>query len=96
MLISFSPLSAFCPVRSLTNITLTGLGTDTFTNIESAALTGGIGNNTLNASAFTLGSVTLDGGAGNDFLTGGSQNDTLTGSAGNDTLNGGLGIDRAC
>ena len=78
---------------TLTNNSLTGLGTDTLSSIETASLTGGAGNNTLNASAFTLGSVTLIGGAGNDSLVGGTQNDSMMGEAGNDTLQGGTGND---
>jgi Ca2+-binding RTX toxin-like protein len=77
----------------LTNGTLTGLGTDTLTSIESAILTGGVGNNTLSAIAFTLGSVTLNGASGNDVLRCGSGNDTLTGGLGNDSISGGSGID---
>jgi Ca2+-binding RTX toxin-like protein len=74
---------------ALTNAQLTGLGTDTFVGVANGAtLTGGAGNNTLNASAFTNGPVTLDGGAGIDTLQGGSQPDTLTGGAGNDTIDG--------
>ncbi|AFY73019.1 VCBS repeat-containing protein [Synechococcus sp. PCC 7502] len=78
---------------TLTNTSLTGLGTDTLNTIESANLTGGIGDNTLDASAFTLGSVFLDGGSGDDVLTGGTKNDTLIGGNGDDTLTGGLGND---
>jgi VCBS repeat-containing protein len=78
----------------LTNTSLTGNGTDSLSNIETASLTGGSSNNNLNASAFTLGSVTLNGGAGNDTLTGGSANDVLTGGTGNDTINGSDGLDR--
>jgi Ca2+-binding RTX toxin-like protein len=70
-----------------------GNGTDSLSNIETASLTGGSSNNNLNASAFTLGSVTLNGGAGNDKLLGGSGNDNLVGGAGNDTLTGGTGQD---
>jgi Ca2+-binding RTX toxin-like protein len=77
---------------TLTNTSLTGNGTDTLASIEQAALTGGAGNNTINASAFT-GPVTLDGAAGNDVLTGGAAADSLTGGAGNDTLTGGGGND---
>lgn len=67
--------------------------TDTLSGIEQARLTGGAGANTINASAFTLGAVTLDGQAGNDILTGGTGNDTLIGGAGNDSLTGGTGKD---
>src|SRR5262249_51671890 len=78
---------------TLTNTSLVGLGTDTLSGIEQASLTGGSGNNTLNASAFTAGPVTLDGGTGNDSLVGGSGNDSLLGGDGADTLKGGAGND---
>jgi Ca2+-binding RTX toxin-like protein len=78
---------------TLTNTSLTGNGTDSLTGIERAILTGGASNNTLNASGFTLGAVTLDGGLGNDTLIGGSSTDTLTGGADNDTLTGNGGND---
>ncbi len=60
---------------TLTNATLTGNGTDTLTRIESAQLTGGNGNNRLDATGFT-GTVTLDGGGGIDTLIGGAGDDT--------------------
>ncbi len=78
---------------TLTNTTLSGNGADTLSGIEQVTLTGGALANTLDASAFTVGTVTLDGAAGNDTLTGGTGNDTLIGGAGNDTLNGGAGTD---
>jgi len=59
---------------------------DTLAGIESAELTGGTGANTIDASAFTLGSVTLNGGAGNDILTGTANADSLDGGAGTDKL----------
>lgn len=79
----------------LTNTALTGLGTDSLkTNtIETVRLTGGAGNNRLDASGFTLGSVTLDGGEGNDVLLGGTKDDSLIGGGGRDLLVGGTGID---
>ncbi len=61
-------------------------------NVDQGKLTGGAGNNRLNASAF-LGSVTLDGQAGNDTLTGGGGDDLLTGGPGNDSIDGGGGSD---
>ncbi|MFN6486104.1 MULTISPECIES: calcium-binding protein [unclassified Nostoc] len=79
---------------ALLNTTLFGNGIDSLISIESAFLTGGVGNNLIDASAFTLGNVTLSGGDGNDTLLGGTRNDTLTGGLGNDILNGGLGSDR--
>ncbi len=80
---------------TLTNAALTGgggLGTDILTSLEEARLTAGIGNNNLNASAFT-GNVTLEGNAGLDTLIGGSGNDSLAGGFGNDSLTGNLGND---
>ena len=78
---------------TLTNSQLIGNGTDTVISIEGAILTGSSGNNILNASAFTLGSVTLNGGFGNDTLNGGFGNDSLNGGFDNDILNGGFGND---
>lgn len=77
---------------TLTNTTLAGAGSDTLNSIELATLTGGAGNNTIDASAFS-GVVSLDGGPGNDQLSGGAGNDVLLGAVGNDTLNGNEGND---
>ncbi|MBE9211527.1 DUF4347 domain-containing protein [Plectonema cf. radiosum LEGE 06105] len=68
------------------------LGRDELRNIERLILTGGDGNNTINASSFN-GDVNLAGEAGNDSLIAGIGDDTLSGGAGNDTLDGGAGID---
>jgi myo-inositol-hexaphosphate 3-phosphohydrolase/sugar lactone lactonase YvrE len=73
--------------------TLTGLGTDTFTNIEFIRLTGGAGDNTLDASAVENLQVRLNGGESNDLLLGGQLNDNLLGGAGADILTGGMGND---
>ncbi len=72
------------------------IGTDSLGGIERAELVGGVGANTLDASAFT-GPVTLNGGIGNgdDTLIGGSAADVLIGGSGNDTYIGGLGADTA-
>jgi hypothetical protein len=73
-----------------------------FANFEVVSLTGGKGNNTLDASAFH-GRVSLNGMEGNDKLIGTPNdddlednlgNDTLIGNAGNDTLWGGDGNDQ--
>ncbi|NLC71635.1 MAG: DUF4347 domain-containing protein, partial [Desulfuromonadaceae bacterium] len=66
---------------------------DSLLGIEGAVLIGGGGDNIIDASGFTLGSVSLVGGAGNDTLTGGSGDDYLSGGLGNDILSGGGGID---
>ncbi len=76
-------------------------GTLTFSSVELGRLTGGAGNNVLDASAFR-GRAYLSGGAGNDILRGsrggsillgGIGNDMLIGGAGRDLLLGGLGAD---
>lgn len=66
---------------------------DPLTDIDGAVLTGGGAVNTLNASGFTRGGVSLFGGGGNDVLTGTGLNDSLNGQAGNDQLVGGGGND---
>jgi Ca2+-binding RTX toxin-like protein len=70
----------------------TVLATDALTGVEAARLTGGAGDNVLDASAFK-GSVFLGGGAGNDVLIGGPKADLLRGEDGDDTLTGGFGND---
>ena len=67
--------------------------TDQLTDIDGAVLTGGSSLNTLNASGFTRGAVTLFGGGGNDVLMGTNFNDSLNGQAGNDQFVGGGGND---
>ncbi len=76
----------------LQNNFLTGLGLDELRSIELANLSGGPGNNTLDASLFT-GAVTLNGDAGSDLLIGGSAGDELNGGDGADTLTGNGGSD---
>ncbi len=85
----------------LSDSVLTGQGTDSLVDVETAKLTGGASANNINASAFsgnvTLlgldGNDTLCGGAGNDSIKGGIGNDSIKGGNGNDTLNGGVGND---
>jgi Ca2+-binding RTX toxin-like protein len=71
---------------TLTKVNATGTDIDSLTSIESANLSGGSGNNYIDASAFTQGSVTLTGNDGNDILHGSSGSDYLNGgnSAGTD------------
>ncbi|HEY4541034.1 MAG TPA: DUF4347 domain-containing protein, partial [Noviherbaspirillum sp.] len=78
----------------LTDTKLTiGSEVDTFEGMEAASLTGGAGNNRLDASAVTTLTVYLDGDDGDDVLLGGALNDTLLGGLGNDSLDGGDGDD---
>ena len=61
----------------------TGNGTDTFSEFEGAVLTGGVGNNRLDASGATF-DVTLFGLSGDDTLLGGAGDDSLDGGEGTD------------
>ena len=89
--------------QTLTNVLLTGQGSDSLVSIEKAILTGGASGNRIDASAFTAGPVTLIGldgsdellgGTGDDVLQGGDGDDPLlSGGDGNDTLVGGAGSD---
>ncbi len=72
---------------------LTPVEVDTLIDIKAAALTGGDGANTLDASLFTLGDVVLNGGAGNDLLIGSASNDVILGGAGHDVIRGLSGND---
>ncbi len=69
-----------------------GTKTWTLSGIDSASLTAGTGNDVVNATAFS-GTLSVDGGAGNDILLGGTGNDTLDGNVGDDWLSGGIGND---
>ncbi|MEB3215486.1 MAG: calcium-binding protein [Nostocales cyanobacterium 94392] len=79
-------------ILSDTTLESTATGTDTFTNIERVALTGGDTGNIINASTYS-GSAFLYGRGGNDTLTGGIGNDNLYGGEGDDLITGGDGID---
>ncbi len=70
-----------------------GTQTVTIHNVQQALLVGGAGNNNLDASQFTLGTVYLFGMGGDDLLIGGYGNDYLYGGDGNDVLYGGAGAD---
>jgi Ca2+-binding RTX toxin-like protein len=79
---------------TLTNLSLgIGIEIDSLSSIERATLTGGSGDNLIDASAFS-GSVTLRGLGGADILIGGGGDDILEGGAGDDSLEGGAGNDR--
>ncbi len=85
---------------TLTNSSLTAddFGPLTLSSVETARLivsspTTDAEGRTLDASAFTLGSVTLQGGIADDVLLGGHGNDVLLGGAGHDSLVGGDGRD---
>ncbi|MCY2998440.1 MAG: LEPR-XLL domain-containing protein, partial [Planctomycetota bacterium] len=69
-----------------------GSEVDTLTSIEKAVLTGGFGNNTIDASGFA-GPVLLFGQSGDDTLIGGNLDDIFTGGDGKDTIQGNGGRD---
>ncbi len=78
----------------LTNTALVaGAGNDQLVSIEAFRLFAGATSSKLDASAFTVGNVSLIGGAGNDTLLAGSGSDSLDGGDGNDSLVGGAGAD---
>ena len=69
-----------------------GYVTDSLSSIEAATITGGSGDNTIDATSFG-GPVMLSGGWGNDRLLGGSSADYLDGGPGSDVLYGRGGRD---
>jgi Ca2+-binding RTX toxin-like protein/subtilisin-like proprotein convertase family protein len=71
-----------------------GPSTDNLLNIEHATLTGEGGDNLIDASGFSYGSVILQGGSGADTLIGTAFDDVLEGGDGDDTLQAGAGNDR--
>lgn len=77
---------------TLTDTSLGGLGNDVLNSFEQASLCGGLGDNTIDATAFT-GNTTLDGAAGNDTILAGTGDSSLLGNAGNDSLVGNTGND---
>ncbi len=89
----FDPVADAGATFVLTDTLATGIGTDTLTNIQQASIVGSAGDDRIDASAFTLGGVTLLGQAGNDSLIGSAQDDSLLGGTGDDLVQGGLGND---
>ena len=78
----------------LTDTTLTVGGlSDTISGVEEFILTGGDLSSSIDASAYTLGNVTINGEGGDDTLVGSDGDDFINGGSGNDTLTGGLGND---
>lgn len=77
---------------TLTDSLLTGLGRDTLLNIELAYLTGGPGDNLINAETFNH-RVVANGRGGDDTLLGGNGHDILYGGGGSDLVDGGNGND---
>ena len=85
-------------VADITTITDTRVntndqGSDRLVSIESLDLTLDDGDNTLDASGFTRGGLTINAGGGNDDITGTAFDDVIDGGDGNDTIRGGQGDD---
>ncbi len=75
----------------LTNTSLTGVGTDTLTNLQIANLTGGTGNNTFTVSGWT-GTGGLNGGGGTGDTVVISKNADITLLASSVQASGGLNL----
>jgi len=67
---------------TLSNIKLEGRGMDAISGIESASLTGGMGDNLIDASGAHNIKTQLAGGAGNDTLMGSQMGDSIYGGSG--------------
>jgi Ca2+-binding RTX toxin-like protein len=76
----------------LTDVSMTGSGTDSLTSIEQGSIYGSALDQTLDASGFS-GPTTIVAGPGADVLIGGSATDQLDGREGPDELRGGEGAD---
>lgn len=79
--------------NAVTGSTYSGL---TYSGAGVLQVNGSGGNDILNFNANVTsytGTITLNGGAGDDTITGTAKNDTIFGGAGNDTLTGGAGSD---
>jgi Ca2+-binding RTX toxin-like protein len=80
---------------TLTDTSLTGIGTDVISGIEAATLVGGLSSNTLDASGFSgSGGTFIDGAGGGDILFGSAGLDVLTSTGnGDDSMEGNAGDD---
>ena len=77
----------------LTDEEVVGEGIDSISNIEVAHLSGGNGNNLIEAKDAVEVDVVIKGGDGDDTLRGGAGEDRLIGENGDDRLSGQLGND---
>jgi hypothetical protein len=68
-------------------------GSNTLARIEGVVLVGSSGSDSLDASAFTLFGVRLEGGDGNDTIRGTAFNDVILADGGNDLVTAGSGND---
>jgi Ca2+-binding RTX toxin-like protein len=81
------------------NVAVTGVGNIIVeaAGVENVVISGGAGNDMINASGLISGltQLTIDGGAGDDLIVGSQGADLLKGGAGDDTVIGGRGNDTA-
>ena len=78
----------------LTNGALTwDTGSNTLNRIEGIVIVGSSGSDSLDASAFSLFGVRMEGGDGNDTIRGTSLNDVIFADGGNDLVTAGSGND---
>ena len=78
----------------LADATAPGSDGDSLSSIEGVILRATARDSVINASAYTLGPVTIVGSSGNDTLMGGSGNDLILGGGGHDVVTGGAGNDQ--
>jgi Ca2+-binding RTX toxin-like protein len=77
----------------LTNASAPGASEDTLLSVERLHLIASGPDSVIDASAYTLGPVTIIGSSGDDTLKGGSGNDVILAGSGNDEVSGGSGDD---
>lgn len=66
---------------------------DTLTSLEGLLLIASSPGSSIDASGYTLASVTIVGSSGNDTLKGGTASDLIIAGSGNDQIDGGAGDD---
>ena len=77
----------------LTDASAPGAAGDTLISVEGLLLIASARGSMIDASAYTLGSVTIVGSGGSDTLRGGAGNDLILAGGGHDSVSGGVGND---
>jgi len=78
---------------TLTNSNAPGVDIDAVISVEGLLLVAEASGSTIDASAYTLGPVTIIGSSGKDTLKGGAGDDLILAGAGADNVSGGAGND---
>lgn len=82
------------PISTGVNVVLNGSGTNfSAADYVSIAVTGGAGNDRITAGGVRT-KLSVDAGAGSDYVLGGKAADVINGGAGNDSLSAGAGKNR--